>query len=133
MKSQETGIKGRTGSIEIKCPFTYEEIRCNCGCGSFILNTAFFRMLLTARFTAGIPFVIRSWTRCPDHNRAEGGVADSSHLRGLAVDIATRDSHERFVILRALMQAGFPRFGIHANYIHVSNNPDKPSGIAWLY
>jgi hypothetical protein len=37
------------------------------------------------------------------------------------------------VILAALMNAGFSRFGIGHNFIHVDLDEDKTQGVIWTY
>ena len=80
---------------------------------------------------AGIPFPLSSPYRCPKHNRAVGGVPTSAHTRGYAVDIRCVDSHSRFVILQALLEAGFRRIELAPTWIHVDNDPDKPRDVAF--
>ncbi len=69
--------------------------------------------------------------RCPKHNRAVGGVPTSAHTRGYAVDIRCVDSHSRFVMLQALLEAGFRRVELAPTWIHVDNDPDKPRDVAF--
>ena len=55
----------------------------------------------------------------------------SSHTRGYAVDIRCVDSHSRFVMLQALLEAGFRRVELAPTWIHVDNDPDKPRDVAF--
>jgi hypothetical protein len=89
------------------------------------------RMLDEARKLAGIPFSLSSAYRCAKHNKSVGGVADSAHTRGYAVDIRCTDSHSRFVMLQALLEAGFRRIELAPTWIHVDNDPDKPRDVAF--
>ena len=89
------------------------------------------QMLDEARDLAGIPFPLSSAYRCPKHNKAVGGVPTSSHTRGYAVDIRCVDSHSRFVMLQALLEAGFRRVELAPTWIHVDNDPDKPRDVAF--
>ena len=89
------------------------------------------QMLAEARDLAGIPFPLSSAYRCPKHNKAVGGVPTSAHTRGYAVDIRCVDSHSRFVILQALLEAGFRRIELAPTWIHVDNDPDKPRDVAF--
>ena len=84
-----------------------------------------------ARDLAGIPFPLSSAYRCPKHNKAVGGVPTSAHTRGYAVDIRCVDSHSRFVMLQALLEAGFRRVELAPTWIHVDNDPDKPRDVAF--
>ena len=90
------------------------------------------QMLDKARALAGIPFVINSGFRTQSHNEAVGGVADSAHARGYAVDIRCRDRANFETVVLALIVAGFKRIGTHHNYVHADNDPDQKVA-TWLY
>ena len=89
--------------------------------------------LNVAREIAGIPFVLRSAIRCPDHNRAVGGKPGSAHLTGHAVDVACAGDDDRAIMLRAFVLAGFHRIGIASGFIHVDTSPHLPAPRIWLY
>lgn len=66
-----------------------------------------------ARHKAGIPFIIaQPPVRTPERNAAVGGVADSAHLRGLAIDLHVADSTSLFRMISALLEVGFQRLVI---------------------
>lgn len=113
--------------------FSPAEFACKCGCGVGMekMDPAFLTMLDEARHLAGVPFVLSSACRCPKHNKAVGGVDDSAHVRGHAVDIRCVDSHSRFAILQALLEVGFRRIELAPTWIHVDNDPDKPRDVAF--
>ncbi len=90
-------------------------------------------MLDKAREKASIPFVITSGFRTVSRNILVGGVSDSSHTKGCAVDIACRDSVNRYLIINAAIYAGFNRIGISSKFIHLDNDPDKPKNVIWTY
>ena len=50
---------------------------------------------------------------------------NSSHLLGWAVDIAVPNSQRRFLLLEALLDAGFHRIGLGQNFIHCDLDPNK--------
>ena len=102
-------------------------------CKRQYMEREFIVRLQIARNIAGIPFVPGSGWRCKKRNTAVGGVPDSSHLVGLAVDIMALTSKERFIIVDALLRAGFMRIGIAKDYIHVDSDLSKPQGIMYLY
>lgn len=62
-----------------------------------------------ARHIAGVPFVITSRRRTVDQNAAVGGVPDSAHVKGLAVDLAVPNSGALFQMINGALQAGFRR------------------------
>ena len=47
------------------------------------------------------------------------------------MDIRCVDSHSRFAILQALLEAGFRRIELAPTWIPVDNDPDKPRDVAF--
>lgn len=84
-----------------------------------------------ARHLAGVPFFITSGKRDVEANMAAGGVPDSSHIKGLAVDLAIDGSVNRFKIVKALFDAGFKRIGIYNLHAHVDIDGEKPQDVCW--
>lgn len=118
--------------------YNFEEKEFTCRCGKCAVD--FERMdpgtvqrIETARIIAGISFSIRSAIRCLVHNVAEGGSDDSSHLEGYAIDIEASNSRDRFIIIDALIRAGFTRIGIGRTFIHFDDDPIKDERVIWLY
>jgi len=97
------------------------------------MNLLFLAKLDLAREYAGIPFKINSAFRTPEHNAKIGGKPNSSHLRGLAVDISISDSRTRYIVLEALIHVGFDRIGIADTFIHVDDDKYKSSNVVWTY
>lgn len=89
-------------------------------------------MLDKARDEAGIPFVITSGLRSEEENKRVGGVTDSAHLKGLAVDLRCNNDKERFYIVRALIKTGFQRIEIAKDHIHTDIDKTKKQCIMWL-
>lgn len=96
------------------------------------LDTDLVRRLDRARELAGTSFIITSGLRSASHNEDVGGVLDSSHLTGLAVDLACGSSEKRMQVLRGLIDAGFQRIGIYSTHIHTDIDPLKPQNIIYL-
>lgn len=97
------------------------------------MQSSTLQMLDDARGIAGIPFRINSGFRTKSHNAYVGGKENSSHLYGYAVDISCTESHQRAVIIDALIHAGFNRLGIAKTFIHADNDPQKTADVYWLY
>lgn len=97
------------------------------------MDVDFLALLDEARDLANIPFVITSAYRSKEKNAKIGGVANSSHIKGLAVDIRVNSSRERFNILKALIYVGFNRIGIADNFIHVDDDKEKSDNVIWTY
>ena len=105
--------------------FKYEEFTCKCGCEVNAISKPLVLMLDDARELAKIPFKINSGFRCVKHNKKVGGVKDSSHVKGLAVDIACDDEKQRFIMVSALLKIGFKRILIYDTFIHVDIDLEK--------
>lgn len=86
-----------------------------------------------ARTIANIPFIITSGYRCEAHNEAVGGKSNSAHTRGRAADIKATDSRSRFLIVEALLAAGFTRIGVAKTFIHADDDPTLPQEVMWDY
>lgn len=95
------------------------------------LQDALLEKLFAARDRAGVPFVITSGFRSVGENIAAGGVHDSAHESGLAVDIACSDGDTRFRMLSACLAVGFQRIGVYDLHIHVDVDETKPLGVVW--
>ena len=96
------------------------------------MDTNFLTKLEEAREIAGVPFKITSGYRTKEHNTKVGGVPNSSHLIGVAADIAVSSGSERYTILSALIKAGFRRIGVAKTFIHCDTDPNKPNSV-WTY
>lgn len=102
------------------------------GSGQY-MKSEFLDMLDSARELAGIPFVITSGYRTPEHNKNVGGVSSSSHLKGWAADISCIDSVSRHKIITSLLRSGFNRIGVGKTFIHTDCDPTKPKNVIWTY
>jgi uncharacterized protein YcbK (DUF882 family) len=112
--------------------FKLEEFACPC-CGQCDMDDIILQKLDEARDIAGVPFHINSGYRCKEHNKSVGGSPTSSHLRGLAVDIRTTSSQNRYHILDALLHVGFTRLGVGKHFIHADVDTNKVQNVIWDY
>lgn len=88
----ESGEKTGTFWDDIKY-FTRAECRCKCGgryCNGYPAEIAeeTMRMADEIRRRAGVPLNVNSGVRCKQHNADVGGVWNSLHLTGQAIDLA---------------------------------------------
>ena len=102
------------------------------GSGKY-MDAIFLGKIDEARDIANIPFKITSGYRTRKRNKKVGGVANSSHLKGLAADIRCKDSKSRCIILNALLEVGFNRIGIAKTFIHCDIDASKSPNVTWVY
>lgn len=98
-----------------------------------MMDKTLLEMLDEVRDKFDKPIHITSGFRTPAHNEAVGGVETSSHLKGLAVDIACKKSTDRFDLINCLLDVGFSRIGVGDTFIHADIDQDKTQGVIWTY
>jgi uncharacterized protein YcbK (DUF882 family) len=91
------------------------------------------QQLQIARDYFGEPMVFTSGYRCLKLNKAVGGVANSAHTTGSAVDIEFHSEAHAKKLIEALIKAGFKRIGLGWSFIHVDIDLTKPNPACWLY
>lgn len=96
------------------------------------VNAELMIMLDKARGLAYIPFIITSGVRSIEHNLNVGGVENSAHLSGLAVDLQCNSSEMRYIMLFCLLIAGFKRVEITNGHIHVDIDDTKDQNVIFL-
>lgn len=81
-------------------------------------------VLEPVRERLGKPIVVNSGFRCPIHNAAVGGVANSQHMKGEAADITCEDNKRLAEIIEQLgkydQMIRYKRPGGGIRFIHVS-------------
>lgn len=118
---------------EVPSYFKPSEFACKDKCGDCTMDPMFLQALNKARHIAGKPWKVNSGKRCAANNKAAGGVPSSSHLKGLAADIAAPSGAKKFEIVKAAMEAGFTRIGIGKTFVHLDADLTKPQNTIWLY
>ena len=98
-----------------------------------LMDEKMLSMLDEVREMYGKPISINSGYRTIRHNAKVGGKSKSSHLKGLAVDIACSTSRDRYNLLEALKSVGFNRIGIAKSFIHVDLDLSKSDNVIWTY
>ena len=102
----------------IRTHFTDKEMDCSCGCEKTVSPKLLVRQE-ALRALLDKPLLVTSGARCERHNREVGGRPHSWHLKGLAVDIASKDSKLRIEIVRNAGKLGFNGIGIAKTFIHL--------------
>ena len=98
------------------------------------LQDSIVEMLDLARGYAGFPIILTSPFRTPEHNAEVGGVPNSSHEKGIGVDIQKPiGEFEILKLIWALGLAGFQRVLIYTKHIHADIDMEKPHPICvWM-
>ncbi len=82
----------------------------------------------------GKPIAITSGYRTKKYNASlKNSKPNSSHLKGLAVDIAIADSNQRYEIIRIAMLLGIKRIGTGKGFVHIDIDGDKAQKVNWVY
>lgn len=66
--------------------FKKHEFACKCGCGADAMEETLIRVADRTREHFGKPITVTSGRRCATHNAKVGGVSNSRHLHGKAMD-----------------------------------------------
>ena len=106
---------------DLSANFSRSEFRCKCGCGKYNITPALIKGLQELRDYLGMPIIIGSGTRCPEHNAAVGGTRNSYHVKGYAADIRV-DGLTPKELMRAAEQIKVFRYGgigLYDTFIHV--------------
>lgn len=111
--------------------FDWDDFACKCGCGENLVNEESALRLDQARAYAGVPFIITSAYRCPEHNSTMS--TSPVHPSGHAFDIAANDSRTRYLVLEGMRKAGFKRIGIAKSFVHGDDHPESAQEVLWLY
>ena len=94
------------------------------------LDPKLVAMLDMAREASGVPFVITSGYRDPAHNTDVGGVKNSAHSSGLAVDLRAPNDEYGKQVAFGLGRAGFVRVGFYSRHLHADIDETKKQ-VTW--
>jgi uncharacterized protein YcbK (DUF882 family) len=114
--------------------FSRKEFACKCNCGADKIASELVTKLEIVRLMYNKPMRITSGLRCEWHNKKVGGSENSTHMDGLAADIAVKGCFERDQ-LAGFLRTHFNRMGIAKDFIHVdvADKHDRPSPCLWVY
>lgn len=108
------------------------EFECKCSlpsCQEQRISLDLVRNLDRVRRASNSPLSVNSAYRCPEHNRAVGGVEGSQHTLGNAVDCSS--SAKTPLELRLIAQHFFKAIGTGSNFLHLDTRDDKVR--RWTY
>lgn len=112
--------------------FTDDEFKCKDGCISKPMDPALLALLNALRSAYGKPIYITSGYRCDKQNKLVGGVVDSAHTTGHAVDVFCTSSRDRHLLLFHAIGL-FKRIGVGTTFIHLDTDLTKDQEVIWLY
>lgn len=97
--------------------FKKDEFTCKCGCGLNNMNLKVVKIADEVRKHFGKPAIVTSGSRCEKHNKEVGGVANSRHLQGKAIDMYVQgvDGGDLLNYLQNLVNAGELRYTYRIN------------------
>ena len=97
--------------------FKKSEFTCKCGCGLNNIQLEVVKIADEVREHFGSSAIVTSGTRCEKHNKEVGGVSNSRHLKGKAIDMYVQNVswYDLLEYLRKLEQKGKIRYCYHIN------------------
>ena len=112
--------------------FSEKELACRC-CGVCKVTIGLMAKLQELRDEFGKPLNLTSGYRCPEHNKKVGGVPNSYHLKGMAVDIDMSKirGFDRYKLISLVFSLGFTGVGIDKEFIHI--DVQEGLGKSWGY
>jgi hypothetical protein len=110
--------------------FSYAELTVNDTYSWAIITPALLNGLEAVRALYGKQMLITSGYRTPAHNKQVGGVVDSTHIRGLAADIAASNCTQWNALADAAKAAGAWVEGYcnSPTHVHMDWGPNAPGG-----
>lgn len=103
--------------------FKKSEFRCKCGCGLDEMNETLIRVADRVREHFGKPITVSSGRRCANHNARVGGVSNSRHLSGKAMDFCVSGKSASQVLEYVQKQPEIRyAYAIDGSYVHMDVN-----------
>ena len=103
--------------------FKKSEFRCKCGCGADKMEEKLIRVADRVRGHFGKPVTVSSGRRCSKHNANVGGVSNSRHLSGKAMDFCVSGKSSAQVLEYVQKQSDIRyAYAIDGSYVHMDVN-----------
>jgi zinc D-Ala-D-Ala carboxypeptidase len=110
--------------------FDSREFSCHC-CGMGGINIQLVERLQIIRNALKEPIPIACGVRCPKHNAEVGGVPNSAHTKGLAVDVRVDNSGFRYRFLRQAFKI-FNRIEVpNGAWVHCDMDDSLPQDVCF--
>ena len=105
--------------------FSPRELACK-GTGSLLVDDTALDKLQELREKLGVPLLITSAYRSPEHNKTVGGAKESYHMKGVAFDIRM-ENQDPHVFELAAREVGFRGIGYYAKqgFMHIDLGPAR--------
>ena len=105
-----------------KSHFSAAELMCPCcGTGADKMSHSMLRMAEEIREENGNkPMIVSSAYRCAKHNAEVGGVANSHHLYGQAMDVHINGVPASIIVEQAKRRGSPDAYAMNANWAHIS-------------
>lgn len=105
-------VGNETNSWDSIKHFKQSEFTCKCGCGLNNMNLAVVKIADKVREHFGSPAIVTSGSRCEKHNKEVGGVSNSRHLQGKAIDMYVKEvsGKDLLAYLQTLVNKGELRY-----------------------
>ena len=113
----------KINNIKIAKNFYLYEFQCPC-CKRVILNSDLLKRLNSLRETINRQIYINSGYRCKEENERVGGVKNSYHIFGMAVDIEARNINISDLAIYA-QGVGFNGIGKYETFLHLDVRDTK--------
>lgn len=112
--------------FDIAFGLTHDEYKCKCDrktCHYTLFSKKLADSYRGTRMHMGVPLYINSGYRCQEHNKGVGGVAESSHTTGNAIDISFNgltDTQIKKLIARCKYHFSYVK--VYKTFIHCQIN-----------
>ena len=127
---------------DLSTNFSMDEFACRDGCGLGTEQEHYdvygwpqmIDDLETIRSSLGVPIFIESGLRCEAHNRSEGGVDNSAHMR-CAVDVRLGyfRGPNKYHLVKCAFELGFTGIGLAKTFAHLDRDTVKARPAIWIY
>lgn len=109
--------------IQISKNFKLREFECKDGNHQVMIHAELLSKLQTLRDKVGSSIVINSGYRTPEYNNKIGGVNESFHTKGMAVDIQIPKGYTVDSLAVLAKSVGFRGIGKYKTFLHVDVRP----------